>query len=72
LQVFDGDIPDGGGTRLENGVEVRLPASKGIAGHVASTGNLLNIADAQAHPLFYRNIDQITGFITRCVEQTNG
>ena len=41
---------------------------QGIAGHVAQTGELLNIPDAQSHPLFYRNIDQITGFTTRYLE----
>ena len=41
---------------------------EGIAGHVAKTGALLNIPDAQSHPLFYRNIDQITGFTTRYLQ----
>ena len=56
-----------GGTNKSNNSsqEVRLPLDQGIAGHVASTGEVLNIRDAQAHPLFYRNIDQITGFTTR-------
>ena len=45
--------------------EIRVPMDQGIAGHVAQTGELLNIPDAQSHPLFYRNIDQITGFTTR-------
>ncbi len=39
--------------------------NKGIAGHVAKTGRLVNIPDAQSHPLFYRNIDQVTGFKTK-------
>ena len=47
--------------------EIRVPMDQGIAGHVAKTGELLNIPDAQSHPLFYRNIDQLTGFTTRCV-----
>lgn len=29
------------------------------------TGNLLNIKDAYAHPMFYRGIDDSTGFRTR-------
>ncbi|XP_059079740.1 cGMP-dependent 3',5'-cyclic phosphodiesterase-like isoform X3 [Tigriopus californicus] len=51
----------------ENGLEVRLPCDKGIAGYVARTGEMLNIRDAQSHPLFYRNIDQVTGFKTRSI-----
>ncbi len=50
---------------LQNSLEVRLPLDRGIAGHVARTGRILNIRDAQSHALFYRNIDQATGFTTR-------
>ncbi|XP_046549906.1 LOW QUALITY PROTEIN: cGMP-dependent 3',5'-cyclic phosphodiesterase-like [Haliotis rubra] len=45
--------------------EIRMPKTQGIAGHVATTGNLLNIPDAYSHPLFYRGIDDSTGFKTR-------
>ncbi|KAL8598744.1 cGMP-dependent 3',5'-cyclic phosphodiesterase [Nucella lapillus] len=45
--------------------EIRLPKTQGIAGHVATTGTLLNIKDAYSHPLFYRGIDDSTGFRTR-------
>ncbi|BFZ24366.1 hypothetical protein BsWGS_27405 [Bradybaena similaris] len=45
--------------------EIRLPKTQGIAGHVATTGTLLNIRDAYSHPLFYRGIDDCTGFRTR-------
>ncbi|XP_035829015.1 cGMP-dependent 3',5'-cyclic phosphodiesterase [Aplysia californica] len=45
--------------------EIRLPKTQGIAGHVATTGTLLNIRDAYSHPLFYRGIDDSTGFRTR-------
>ncbi|XP_071546551.1 cGMP-dependent 3',5'-cyclic phosphodiesterase-like [Panulirus ornatus] len=58
-KVFDGERKE------ESGGEVRLPATQGIAGHVATTGNLLNIRDAYAHPLFYRGFDECTGFKTR-------
>ncbi len=44
---------------------MRLPLDRGIAGHVARTGRILNIRDAQAHRLFYNQIDQATGFVTR-------
>ncbi|XP_050693259.1 cGMP-dependent 3',5'-cyclic phosphodiesterase-like isoform X2 [Eriocheir sinensis] len=58
-KVFDGERKE------ESSGEVRLPATQGIAGHVASTGHLLNIRDAYAHPLFYRGFDECTGFKTR-------
>nr|XP_045599469.1 cGMP-dependent 3',5'-cyclic phosphodiesterase-like isoform X2 [Procambarus clarkii]XP_045599471.1 cGMP-dependent 3',5'-cyclic phosphodiesterase-like isoform X2 [Procambarus clarkii]XP_045599472.1 cGMP-dependent 3',5'-cyclic phosphodiesterase-like isoform X2 [Procambarus clarkii] len=58
-KVFDGE------SKEESCGEVRLPATQGIAGHVATTGHLLNIRDAYAHPLFYRGFDECTGFKTR-------
>ncbi|KAK2152627.1 hypothetical protein LSH36_324g02051 [Paralvinella palmiformis] len=58
-KVFDGDVQEGKES------EVRLPADQGIAGHVATTGELLNIDDAYSHPLFYRGVDETTGFRTR-------
>ncbi|ROT80059.1 putative cGMP-dependent 3 [Penaeus vannamei] len=51
--------------KIPSGGEVRLPLSQGIAGHVATTGRLLNIKDAYAHPLFYKGFDECTGFKTR-------
>ena len=45
--------------------EFRIPADQGIAGHVAMTGQILNIKDAYSHPLFYRGVDDSTGFRTR-------
>ena len=32
----------------------RFPMDKGVAGHVASTGEVLNIVDAYAEPRFNR------------------
>src|SRR5262249_10849328 len=37
----------------------------GLAGHVARTGETVNVADAYAHPLFNREVDQQTGYRTR-------
>lgn len=34
-------------------------------GHVLKTGKLLNIKDAYEHPLFYKGMDETTGFKTR-------
>ncbi|KAK9309930.1 hypothetical protein QLX08_000567 [Tetragonisca angustula] len=45
--------------------EMRIPIGQGIAGHVATTGKVLNIRNAYEHPLFYRGVDEITGFKTR-------
>ncbi|KAI0232504.1 cGMP-dependent 3',5'-cyclic phosphodiesterase [Lamellibrachia satsuma] len=59
-KVFDGDSKTG-----NESTEVRIPGNQGIAGHVATTGEVLNIEDAYAHPLFYRKIDELTGFKTR-------
>uniref|UniRef100_A0A4X2M567 Phosphodiesterase n=1 Tax=Vombatus ursinus TaxID=29139 RepID=A0A4X2M567_VOMUR len=58
-KVFDGGVVD------DETYEIRIPADQGIAGHVATTGQILNIPDAYAHPLFYRGVDDSTGFRTR-------
>lgn len=55
-KVFDGD---------ESKREIRIASGQGIAGNVAKTGRLLNIRDAYAHPLFYKGVDEMTGFKTR-------
>ncbi|XP_076646480.1 cGMP-dependent 3',5'-cyclic phosphodiesterase [Halictus rubicundus] len=58
-KVFDGIA------MKESVKEMRIPIGQGIAGHVATTGKLLNIRNAYEHPLFYRRIDEVTGFRTR-------
>nr|XP_034971256.1 cGMP-dependent 3',5'-cyclic phosphodiesterase [Zootoca vivipara] len=58
-KVFDGGVVD------DESHEFRIPADQGIAGHVATTGKILNIKDAYSHPLFYRGVDDSTGFRTR-------
>ncbi|KAK2585797.1 hypothetical protein KPH14_010402 [Odynerus spinipes] len=45
--------------------EMRISVNKGIAGHVATTGKLVNTRDAYKHPFFYRAIDDATGFKTK-------
>jgi len=42
-----------------------LDARLGIAGHVAMTGEMVNVDDAYEHPLFYREVDLETGYRTR-------
>lgn len=46
-------------------LEIRVSMHKGIAGHVASTGEYLNIPDAYADPRFDSSIDKKTGYRTR-------
>lgn len=45
--------------------ELRVPLDSGIAGHVATTGECLNIPDAYAHHLFNKDVDRETGYLTR-------
>ncbi|PSN41047.1 cGMP-dependent 3' [Blattella germanica] len=58
-EIFDG--PES----KEAPKEMRIAKNQGIAGQVATTGKLLNIRDAYSHPLFYKGIDEMTGFKTR-------
>jgi putative ABC transport system ATP-binding protein len=46
-------------------VDIRIPLTTGIAGHVATTKRAVNTADAYTHPLFNREIDARTGYRTR-------
>eukprot|EP01137_Pigoraptor_chileana_P036465 Opistho-2@32110 len=54
---------------------VRFPLSKGIAGHVATTGEVLNIVNAYADSRFNKQVDQQTGYKTNtilCMPIRNG
>jgi len=46
-------------------IEIRIPANKGIAGYVASTGEPLNIPNAYEDPRFDPSTDQKSGYLTR-------
>jgi Nif-specific regulatory protein len=46
---------------------LRFPASSGIAGRTATTGETINVKDAYSHPQFYTAIDDQTGYRTRNV-----
>ncbi|MBD2596808.1 GAF domain-containing protein [Nostoc spongiaeforme FACHB-130] len=46
-------------------IEIRMPANRGIAGYVASTGDALNIPDAYKDPRFDPSTDRKTGYVTR-------
>jgi len=53
---------------LGDGVqEIRLPLGEGLAGHVARTGETVNVADAYDDPRFNRQVDKETGYRTRSV-----
>lgn len=45
--------------------EIRFPVTVGLAGHVARSGETLNIDDVYTHPLFNQEIDKKTGYRTR-------
>ncbi len=47
--------------------EVRFPVNAGIAGHTASTGETLNIRDADTDPRFDPEVDGRAGYRTRTV-----
>ena len=47
--------------------EIRFSAKTGVAGTVARTGEISNIADAYADPHFNRQFDLQTGFVTRSI-----
>jgi adenylate cyclase len=46
-------------------MQIRIPAKAGIAGAVFTSGEVLNVPDAYAHPLFNPEIDRRSGFHTR-------
>lgn len=52
---------------LDESYEIRFPATKGLVGHVALTGEVLNIADAYEDPRFNPDSDRKTGFRTKAV-----
>lgn len=47
--------------------KIRFGINDGIAGHVATTGEILNITDAYSHPKFNQDIDKSTGYTTETI-----
>jgi adenylate cyclase len=47
--------------------EIRIPLGSGIAGHVAKTGETVNIPDAYNDPRFNPDVDRRTGYRTRTI-----
>lgn len=48
-------------------LEINIPISSGIAGHVALSGETLNVAEAYEHPAFNRDVDLESGYRTHSV-----
>ncbi len=44
--------------------EIRLSLGSGIGGHVAQTGETINVPDAYADPRFDNTVDRLSGFRT--------
>ena len=47
--------------------EIRLPVGRGIAGSVAESGEVVNVADAAADPRHFSGVDRATGYTTRTI-----
>lgn len=45
--------------------EIRIPAGKGIAGHVATSGQIINIKNTYADKRFNNELDKLTGYKTK-------
>ncbi len=59
---------------MNAGSEIRLPLGVGLAGHVATTGQIVKLADAYEDPRFNRKVDLESGYRTRallCVPMRN-
>ena len=52
---------------LQEKKEIRFKAHLGIAGHVATTGELLNIPEAYDDPRFNQEVDRQTGYRTKTI-----
>jgi CheY-like chemotaxis protein len=52
---------------LGMGEEIRFPSDRGIAGHVATTGEILNVDDPYSDPRFNPSVDRKTGYRTRSI-----
>ena len=50
-----------------DGSEIRVPPRQGIVGHVAATGEVINIADAYQDARFDRTNDEVSGYRTRSI-----
>jgi signal transduction protein with GAF and PtsI domain len=51
-------------------MEVKIPAGKGIAGFVLSSGHPMAVADAVGEESFYAEVDKRTGYTTQTILAT--
>ncbi|XP_072930934.1 probable 3',5'-cyclic phosphodiesterase pde-5 isoform X2 [Epargyreus clarus] len=61
--VFDLKFDPSQGNDMEK-KEIRMPINRGIAGHVALSGETMNIPDAYSDYRFNREVDEATGYKT--------
>ena len=54
-------------TGLDDSKELRIPADKGLAGHVVQTGETINIKDAYNDKRFNPDVDKKTGYRTKTI-----
>ena len=54
-------------TGLDDFKELRIPADKGLAGHVVQTGETINIKDAYKDKRFNKDVDKKTGYTTKTI-----
>lgn len=55
---------EGGEERLAG---LQVPLGSGVVGHVAATGEVAIVHDAQNDPRFYRDIGEAVGYVTRSI-----
>jgi len=48
-------------------MDIQISVRSGIAGHVARTGETMNVPDAYSHPEFNPRVDEGTGYRTRSI-----
>ena len=65
LRIFDVSLDPECDTSSNK--EIRFPLNTGIAGHVAMTGETLNVADVADDTRFNVKIDQQTGYTTKSI-----
>ena len=63
--LFDRDKCELWSAISQEGRIMRFDARLGIAGAVAMTGQMINVANAYEHPLFYKEVDLQTGYRTQ-------
>nr|XP_057934167.1 cGMP-specific 3',5'-cyclic phosphodiesterase isoform X2 [Doryrhamphus excisus] len=61
------DVAEGSTLEQSSSSCIRLEWNKGIVGHVAATGQLLNIRNAYQDPRFNAEVDMITGYKTQSI-----